>query len=403
MKTPAYKMAVGDLAKRQVQAVYRHNAELLSYKRELNEYDQDVAYWKSGGKKRGEPRPIEPRPAPVLGQFITNDATVEAIGGLLEQNPRGLLLAVDELGGWLFGFDQYKGGKGGDVQKWLSMHSAEPLLVNRRTGNKVTCAPNAAVSICGGIQPETLKRALTGGAKSGSVHVENGLLARFLIAYPPAEPRQWTDDEIDEAVRDRMRETFSQLLALSFSPFAGGLADAFSPPEPVDMSLSYGARQLFTKFYDENNWNQVGLPPAVQSAMQKLIAAAARLALIFTLIEDPQAGGVTRLAMERGIAVAQWFENEAVRAYTKLDESSMPPEARQTMSLRRLVEWIRKKGGTTTVRDLSRGPQEYRKNKPKAEADLQLLVDDGKGVWEDDPTSESGGRPTQKFRLIDVE
>ena len=45
-----------------------------------------------------------------------------SVGPLLEKQPRGLLVAHDELSGWFASFDAYRGGRGGDAGHWLSMH-----------------------------------------------------------------------------------------------------------------------------------------------------------------------------------------------------------------------------------------------------------------------------------------
>ena len=68
---------------------------------------------------------------------------------ILLANPRGLLMARDELAGWIGSFDRYSGGKGGaDAAHWLSMHNGESVTVDRKTGRPRTIhVPSAAVSI----------------------------------------------------------------------------------------------------------------------------------------------------------------------------------------------------------------------------------------------------------------
>ena len=87
--------------------------------------------WKKSGRKKGEPPP-EPPAEPVAVRYIVSDCTVEALAVLLEQRPRGLLVARDELSGWVNSFDAYKSCRGADVAHWLSMHRAGPLTVDRK-------------------------------------------------------------------------------------------------------------------------------------------------------------------------------------------------------------------------------------------------------------------------------
>ena len=73
---------------------------------------------------------------------------------LLEEQPRGLLVAHDELSAWINSFDAYKACRGKDVAQWLSMHRAGVLTVDRKGGRRIIHVPRAAVCIAGGVQPE---------------------------------------------------------------------------------------------------------------------------------------------------------------------------------------------------------------------------------------------------------
>jgi hypothetical protein len=44
------------------------------------------------------------RPEPVKRAFVKGDVTIEALIGVLQANPRGLLIAQDELNAWIGGF-----------------------------------------------------------------------------------------------------------------------------------------------------------------------------------------------------------------------------------------------------------------------------------------------------------
>ena len=101
--------------------------------------------------------------------YVCQDCTVEALAVLLEQHPRGLLLARDELSGWVNSFDAYKSCRGADVAHWLSMHRAEPIRVDRKTGRRVIYVPRAAISIAGTVQPAVLKTALVGRYQASAV------------------------------------------------------------------------------------------------------------------------------------------------------------------------------------------------------------------------------------------
>ena len=59
--------------------------------------------------------------------------TIQAVGEILRDNPRGLLLARDELDGWLQSHTQHRQGRGTDRPLWLELHRAGNLFVDRLT------------------------------------------------------------------------------------------------------------------------------------------------------------------------------------------------------------------------------------------------------------------------------
>lgn len=84
---------------------------------------------------------------------------------------------------------------------------------------------------------------------------------------------------------------------------------------------------------------------------------------------------------------------------TKLATKS-PTNVRTSRDLRRLVDWIKSKGGEVTVRELVRGPRAYREQPEKAESSLEALMARGLGSWaESCPQGKPRGRPTRLFRL----
>jgi hypothetical protein len=90
--------------------------------------------------------------------------------------------------------------------------------------------------------------------------------------------------------------------------------------------------------------------------------------------------------------LAKWFKHEARRVYAILDESGADREQR------RLAEWIGRKGGTVTAREIQQGCR-WLKEPGKAEAALEELVKTGCGYWQDPASTPKGGRPGRVFAL----
>src|SRR5262249_32213296 len=123
-KSPAFGTATSALVEMQMDAFDAHREA-------VQEHNNRVTGWKDTPKgERGE----RPEPPDACQVFVTGDATIEALGEILRDNPRGVLVARDELDGWFQGFTRYKGKNGGsDRAGWLELHRAGTLLVARLT------------------------------------------------------------------------------------------------------------------------------------------------------------------------------------------------------------------------------------------------------------------------------
>ena len=91
--------------------------------------------------------------------------------------------------------------------------------------------------------------------------------------------------------------------------------------------------------------------------------------------------------------ISRWFGAEAQRVYALMVETT---EAREQ---RRVVEWIGRRGGEATPRDLTHGLRKFRGDPEGAEECLRNLAEAGFGRLEETDPGLKGGRPTVRFRL----
>src|SRR5215475_12314474 len=102
----------------------------------------------------------------ILRRYMVNDSTVEKMGELLNQNPNGLLLFLDELTGWLRTLDRE--GHENDRAFYLESWNGSGSYTYDRIGRGTLNITAACVSILGGIQPgpvtDYLRAAVRGGA-----------------------------------------------------------------------------------------------------------------------------------------------------------------------------------------------------------------------------------------------
>ncbi|MCH8853966.1 MAG: DUF3987 domain-containing protein, partial [Planctomycetes bacterium] len=386
LKSPAIDAALGRIRQRQAKALAEFKKELEEYDREAEVHKVNMSEWRKSGHKNGEPMPLPPE-KPTSGRSWCSDTTVEALAALLDDAPRGILVIRDELSGWLRSFDAYKSGKGADVAHYLEMHRAGHLLVDRKTGDRTTISvPRAAVSIVGGIQPETLRRAL------GEENFENGLAARFLMTMPPRRCKRWRDAMQSRVLEGRLNDVFDWLFALE----AG--MDENGEPRPILIPLSPEGRSAWISFYNEFAIEQASLTGALAAAMSKLEGCAARLALIVHLVrcatEEVTLGNpIDAESIRIGVRLVHWFVYETKRVYAILGEADGDRENRQ------LVELIERKGGNITVREIMRSSRMFGEY-ADAESALQGLVDSGEGTWITPKPGPKGGPPSKRFELL---
>lgn len=378
-KTPAFKAAGQFADTRQRLAFAEHAERMLEHDRAMLEHDANVAAWKRDlAKGRGGAPPDKPvRPAAT--RYVVSDTTIEALAPILADNPRGLTIAVDELAGWVESFGQYKsGGRGADAAKWLSMHNAGAVTVDRK-GGATLYVPRAAVSVVGGIQPRVVARTI------GQQHYrDNGFLARLLLAMPPRRPKVWTTGGMRSLAATDAANVFDVLYGLEAGP-------------AVDLDAD--ATDVFKAFYREHAAEQAAAMGDVASMLAKIEAYAARLSLIVHLLgwagrqHDRQRVGAADV--EAGVALARWFAREARRVYHVLEHGDDDSDE----VVDELVEWIDTRGGSASVRDVARGLRRYR-GTAAAETGLRRLVAAGLATWE---STSTGGRPPDAVRLLATE
>ena len=186
-KSPGLDAALGPLKALEREMRGAQEAELAAWRDRAELAKLSASAWKEGVKaalKLGEetpPKPAsaDPGPEPVLPRLSVSDATVERLAVLVERQPRGLLMARDELSGWLVNMARYSGGS--DRPFWLEAYGGRPYTVERM-GRDPVSVERLSVGVVGGIQPDRLRGLLM---KAGD---DDGLLARILPFWPHPAP-----------------------------------------------------------------------------------------------------------------------------------------------------------------------------------------------------------------------
>jgi hypothetical protein len=384
LKSPAQEVALAALEKVE--------ARLAADRREmLRQYEGDRDRYKEKRRealKNNKELPLEPE-CPPERRVLVHDITIERLAELLADNPKGLLLAREELAGWLGSFARYRAKatvESSDLPYWLSIHGARSIRVDRKGGDRrTTYVPHAAVSVIGGIQPGTLARCL------GPAYSEAGLTARLLLAMPPRRRKSWTEAEAAPETVKAYEDLLDKLLGLE-------LVDDEQGPRPFDVKLDRDAKQRWITYYGEWAARQDAAHGDYAALLSKLEGACGRLALLHHVVSrvgqgEDDCDPVEVESIEAAITLVQWFAHEAARIYSTLEEEDGERDTR------RLVEWVQRQGGRVTVKQLQNSNSRKYPTRDQAETALDGLVELELGRWEDGPIPERGGWQTRWFVL----
>lgn len=333
-----------------------------------------------------------PEPPPTLRATVA-DVTMEALASRLADNPRGLLVACDELASWVGGFDRYRAG--GDSAQWLSIHGGDAIQVDRRGAGSLL-VPHAAVSVVGTIQPGTARRVI-----ASEQHRASGLAARLLLAMPPLVAPRWTDRTIGDEARGGYRRVAASLLDLAHG----------EDGEPIELALSDEAHEQFVRFVNDSGSDWLAAIHAgeadVAAALAKLRGGAARIALVLALARHAE-DGTAALArtveaddMRAGIALARWFEGEARRLYGRwADDEAQSVAGRERGSLSALADRLASilAAGQHALDELHRATGRCI-NGNRLRAALALLAGGGRATCERIP-GQRGGRSREVWSLV---
>jgi hypothetical protein len=381
LKSPALRAALRFLHRDEARLARENREALRGYEWDRDKYRKERAE----ALKDGKEMPLEP-PRPRKVRALIDDITIEKVAALLADNPRGLLLSRDELSGWVGSMTRY-GGKdhaSSDLPRWLSIHDAEPIIVDRKTGELPSIhVPAAAVSVVGGIQPGVWRRVMT------AAHYDSGLVARLLLGWVEADPKQWSDAEAPAACVQRYEALLTGLRALELC------VDANGAPTPFVVKLTPAARDAWVKFF--NGWAErmAGADGAQRAMLSKLKGACARLALAHHVASRVAAGlddcdPIEPASVHAAVALTSWFADQAERVYAVF---GMDEAARQRD---RLCDFIRRRGGSITPRALHKSNRSRYPTVAAAEAALDALAREGLGVW---LVTAVRGRPSKVFHL----
>jgi hypothetical protein len=285
---------------------HRQARDSQDYRQKLEEYEEAVARWQRRAKGDDSPKPT----APQLRHSLVSDVTIEALGKILLDTPRGVPLIADELSGFFLGIGQYKKAGGSDRKHYLSIWSGKGLKVDRLTrGSLYVPAPFLAVT--GGIQPGVLKDLdPEAGARDGLIH-------RLLLVEPLRVPAPYNDREIPPEVLEPMGALYDALYALKpaqESPETGSYW-------PQVLTMTAEAKDSWIQWHDAHVAEAASsdFPPFLRGPWAKLRGYSASLSLILALAETPAATAVPIKAVTGAVTlIEEYLKPHLRRLYPRM-------------------------------------------------------------------------------------
>lgn len=175
-KTPPLDFAFQPIRKRDAKAIKQFKADM--------EYYNSILESQKGKKDERQPLP----PKPILRRTIISDFTPEALIRALDDNPRGVVVYVDEIMGMFNAVNQYS--KGQLIEQLLTAFSGKPLDVSRCSMPIPIHIERPFINIVGTMQTTRVHELVDKGYK------DNGLLDRIIFVYPSSqEISDWSIDE----------------------------------------------------------------------------------------------------------------------------------------------------------------------------------------------------------------
>lgn len=272
------------------------------------DYREQLEAWEAA-KAEGTTTTAKPTKPEDTEQLTINDATMETLIDIHSHNEK-LILACDELAAWLRSMDQYRQGKGRDVENWLSIYNGGGIQVNRKTDGYRAYLRRTSISVCGTIQPGVAAETLFTDR-----FIENGFAARVLSASPPSKIVRWSDREVPDHIDEAMHALAEQLYALPMEPCGDAV-------RPFLLPCTDDAKREFISWTDDAADHAEPLAKSLRDNWLKLRPLAGRFALILSvvkqLLQHPEGQAmqpIDRESMQAGIQLAWWFGREFERNY----------------------------------------------------------------------------------------
>lgn len=247
---------------------------------------------------------------PALRRYMVTDASVEALGEILMDNPWGTLAYRDELNGLLRSLDK-EGQEGARAFYLQGYDGNQGYTFDRIMRGRNRHIDAVCIAMLGGIQPGKLQAYIRDAVSGGAG--DDGLLQRFGLLVWPDIAGEWrnVDRWPDTEAKRTAFEAFERLDAM-----APGIDAETGKESPIVYRFTTDAQTLFEEWrLDLENALRSGEHhPAMESHLSKYRKLVPAVALVCALADGEKE--VSRDSLLRALAWSDYLKTHAARAYT---------------------------------------------------------------------------------------
>jgi hypothetical protein len=305
-------------------------------------------------------------PRPVEKSLITVDVTIEALGSLLEAQPKGILEQCEELSGWLGSFNRYNKGTG-ERSFWNKAYNGEYHNIRRQNMNGGSIhIKHLAISVEGSIQPDHLNILFDG--------IDDGMIARFLYAAPDTIPFAKPTGAVNQ---DPALRALRKLTELTMD------GDTFK----IIRFDQAGAERMAQWYGGTNTEREKGLSGKFLSWHGKFPGKVARLALVLTYLkwaiepgQTPEPEFIPDMSVTDAIKLAdEYFLRMGERVFGDSALSQTMKNAKAVALLISRGKFVERTGNIRTIsaRTIQRASVNQMKHKEQVQGAVDELISAG--------------------------
>jgi len=402
LKTPSVREVMKPLQRLEVEAKQNFESELATRRAEHRvEEAKEKALDKkirvaidaeneSEATRLAEESIRAPRSGPTRKRYLVNDATVEKLGELLNENVNGLLIFRDELMGFLRSLE--KEGHECDRAFYLEAWTGNSRYTYDRIGRGTIDIEAATVSIFGCVQPGPLasymRRAIN------DTEDADGFVQRFQVIVWPDPGTTWrnVDRHPNTVAKTRAYEVFKALDQLAFTQLEVETVKFAKDDDIPGLRFDPAAQAVFDAWREKFEARLSGGEEhgAFESHLAKYRSLVPSITLILHLIDGGR-GPVGVVDLNRALGWARYLESHARRIYSVGQNGDVVAAKAIEKRIRRgdLREEF-------TLRQVYRPKWSGLTQKEDAEKGIALLVELG---WLRSERRLTKGAPTTCFRI----